>query len=80
MSSRRPHTNTRSNDLQPTTKEGSLLYFKLPPTLGSKIQRLGAVSPRHVKVIELLVDRMLERFDRHQLALLIGVILGLSGC
>ena len=80
MSSRRPHTNTRSNDSQLTTKEGSLLYFKLPPTLGSKIQRLGAASPRHIKVIEMLVDRMLERVERGHLVLLLCLTLGLSAC
>lgn len=63
MSSRR-HSNRRSSDSRPTTNGRSLLYFRLPPNLGTKLQRLAAKSPRRVKVIEQLVDRMLERLEK----------------
>lgn len=32
------------------------------PALGDKLQRLAGLSPQHLRVVELLVDRILLRF------------------
>lgn len=63
MSSRRRRIERLLNDSQPNTRRTSLLYFRLPPNLGTKLQRLAVKSPARLAVIEALVDRMLERLD-----------------
>jgi hypothetical protein len=35
------------------------------PSLGDKMQRLAGLSRGHMLAVELLVDRILERLDRH---------------
>ena len=57
-----PTSRQRSSDSRGNTSRKSLLYFK-HRTLGDKLQRLGNVSPGHLRTVELVVDLMLRRID-----------------
>lgn len=47
----------------PSNSNGkSLLYFR-KQNLGDKLQQLMRISPRHVVVVEALVDQILRRLD-----------------
>ena len=48
----------------PTSSTAPLLAYFRKPTLGDKLHRLARTSPRHLRVVELLVDRMLTTINR----------------
>lgn len=64
MPSRRRRTGRAFDGSSPTSKNGSLLYFRLPPNLGTKLQRLAAKAPALLYVVEMLVDLMLARVEK----------------
>ena len=46
-------------------------------SLGNKLQRLAVQSPEHLVSIEMLVDHILWRLDRHQVGLLFLIVASL---
>lgn len=61
LSPRRMLRNSRDSRRSTTVPRVLLLPHK--PNLGDKLQRLAQVSPRHIFVVELLVDQILRRLD-----------------
>lgn len=59
---RRRSRRHRSGGLSKTSNGGSRISSG-KPTLGDKLQRLARVAPKRVRVIEILVDQMLQRMD-----------------
>ena len=63
---RRSSTTASASSPSSTSAKSPLLFHR--SNLGDKLQILAHRSPKHVNVVELLVDTILKRLDRESAA------------